>query len=68
MDMEVSIHAPYEMMWRRLPTSCDEVLEVSSRNLKISKAKKRIPISLYDLEIKANPHVFKSKYNYYDYV
>ena len=60
MDTEVSIHSPYEIVWRRLFVSYDAIVEVTSRNLKI-------PISLYEIGIKAKRHVFKSKYDKLDY-
>uniref|UniRef100_M1BA44 Uncharacterized protein n=1 Tax=Solanum tuberosum TaxID=4113 RepID=M1BA44_SOLTU len=32
--MEASTHDPYELMWRRVPVSYDEIVEASTRDLK----------------------------------
>ncbi|WMV50003.1 hypothetical protein MTR67_043388 [Solanum verrucosum] len=42
MDMEASTGDPYAMMWRRVPMSYDVIVEASTYDLKVSKA--RAPI------------------------
>lgn len=49
------------MMWKRVPASYDQIVEVSTRDLKVSKARGEYPLA-FKLGKEANPHVFKSKY------
>ena len=49
-----------------LPASYDEIVEASTRNLKVSKSR-RIHNSLFKLGKEAKPHVFKTDYLLWDY-
>jgi len=45
MDMKASTHALYEMMWRRVHVSYDVIVEASTHDLKVSKARGEYPLA-----------------------
>ena len=44
-NMEESTYAIYEMMWRRVLMSFDDIVEVNSRDLKVSTARRDYPLA-----------------------